>query len=112
MPFLLKVLTGHALACFLLVLFAVWKLIAGHPVIPSLVFALIGIYIGLCGVLFLVRWKYARELYLGYFLMSVLYMMLAGTNLFLFFIFLVIALPIALYLYKASSVSKYFSLSN
>lgn len=112
MPFFLKILTGHALAGFLLVFFSVWKIIVGHPVLPSMIFAFSGLYFGICGILFLVRWKYAREIYLGIYFITAMLLLVTGANLFMFFILFMIVLPITWYLYKKDSVSNYFSLSN
>ena len=107
MPFFLKILTGHALSGFLLVLFGVWKIIIGHPVLPSMFMAIDGLYFGICGILFLVRWKYAREIYLGIYFIGAIFLLVTGANLFMFFVLLMIVLPIALYLYKKNSVSNY-----
>ena len=112
MPFFLKILTAHALAGFLFIIFAVWKIVAGDAVLPSMIMAIAGLYFGVCGIFFLVRWKYARDFYLSYYFMSAIYLLWVGANLFLFFVLLIIALPITLYLYKTNSVSNYFSLSN
>jgi len=110
MPFFLKILTGHALSGFLLVLFGVWKVIVGHPVLPSMFMAINGLYFGICGILFLVRWKYAREIYLGIYVLGAIFLLVTGSNLFMFFVLFMITLPITLYLYKKDSVSNYFSL--
>lgn len=109
MPFFLKILTAHALTAFLLVFFAIWKIIAGHPVLPSLFLAFSGLYFGICGMLFLLRWKYAREIYLGIFFMTAMLLLVTGANLYLLFVLLfTMVLPITLYLYKKDSVSNYF----
>lgn len=108
MPFFLKILTAYALAGFMFVVFAIWKIAAGHAVLPSMIMAIFGLYFGICGVLFLVRWKYAREIYLGIFFIYAMLLLLTGANLFMFFVLLMIVIPITLYLYKKNSVSNYF----
>lgn len=110
MPFFLKILTAYALAGFLFVFFAVWKIIAGHAVLPSMIMAISGLYFGICGISFLVRWKYAREIYLGIFFIYAMLLLITGANLFMFFGLFMMVLPITLYLYKRNSVSNYFSL--
>jgi len=108
MPFFLKILTAYALAGFLFVFFAVWKIMAGHAVLPSMMMAIGGLYFGICGILFLARWKYAREIYLGIFFIYAMLLLVTGANLFMFFVLIIIVLPIAWYLYKNNSVSNYF----
>lgn len=108
MPFFLKILTAYALAGFLFVFFAIWKIIAGHAVLPSMIMAIFGLYFGICGILFLVRWKYAREIYLGIFFIYAMLLLVTGANLFMFFGLFMMVLPITLYLYKKNSVSNYF----
>lgn len=112
MPFFLQLLTGHALAGFLIFLFAVWNVISGNPVLPHMFMAFCGLYSWVCGMLFLRRWKYAREAYLGIYFIGEILMLVTGSRLFLFFVMLfTMTLPIAWYLYKNESVSNYFALS-
>jgi len=111
MPFFLKLLTGNALAGLVIFIFAIWKMLSGHPILQHMAMAFYGLYFWWCGILFLKRWKYAREVYLGIYFISAIILLATGENLLaLIFTLLMLILPITLYLYKNKSVSDYFTL--
>lgn len=125
MPVLLKLLTAHALACALFLLFSL------VPVVPFRLYgevvsferwwqsgaglgaSMIGLFLPYAAVLLLQKASYARVVYLGILVVVTMGAGLAlGRHIAVIILNLCVVGMLALYLYKSSAVRAYFFSNN